>query len=141
MLTKSFLDAIQDEIKNWGFKNFGDSTGWDAIRNCGLGVSEEVGELNHSILKMVQGIRQSEDHEAKAKDAVGDICVYLMDMCNRMGWSFQDIIDDTWDEVRLRDWTEEREETHNTYSPADNNILPTHQASSSPYTETAVFGD
>lgn len=39
-----------------------------------------------------------------AKDAVGDIVIYMMDICNRRGWEFQDIIEDTCASVFARDW-------------------------------------
>lgn len=42
------------------------------------GVIEELGELAHSDLKSKQNIRgTAEEHEAKAKDAIGDMTVYL----------------------------------------------------------------
>jgi hypothetical protein len=70
-----------------------------------MGISEEVGELNHALLKQWQAIRGTpEQHEAKAKDAVGDIIIFLLDLCNARGWDIQAIIDETWGQVSHRDW-------------------------------------
>lgn len=66
---------------------------------------EELGELTHSHLKQLQGIRGTpEEHVAKAKDAVGDIIVYLADYCTRRGWDLENIVSDVWAEVSKRDW-------------------------------------
>lgn len=98
----SYLYALQDDHKVWSTRNFPNADPVDAV----LGVAEEVGELCHAILKQRQGIRgTSEEHEAKAKDAVGDIVIFLLDVCNRRGWSFAEIVAETWAEVRKRDWT------------------------------------
>lgn len=71
-----------------------------------LKAQDSVGRLAHALLKQKQGIRGTkEEHEAKAKDAVGDIVIFLLDVCNRRGWSFAEIVAETWAEVRKRDWT------------------------------------
>lgn len=44
-----------------------------------LGVIEEIGELSHAHLKGLQSIRGTqEQHDADAKDAIGDATVYLL---------------------------------------------------------------
>lgn len=95
-------NAIQADHKAWADRNFPNADPIDPV----LGVAEEVGELCHAILKQKQGIRGThEQHEAKAKDAVGDIVIYLLDVCSKRGWSFGEIVAETWAEVRKRDWT------------------------------------
>lgn len=64
-----------------------------------LGVIEEVGELAKAYIAANQGAGVSE-----VRDAVGDICIYLMDFCNRNGWSLADVIAETWAGVAQRDW-------------------------------------
>lgn len=49
-----------------------------------FGVMEEVGELAHAHLKQAQGIRMNEDHDAKAKDAIGDVTIYLLGIMNHV---------------------------------------------------------
>lgn len=100
------LREIQIAQNEWATRNFGEQ---EAITQF-LGVVEEVGELAHSILKQQQCIRGShEEHEAKARDAVGDIAIFLLGYCNRRGWDLQAIIDETWAEVSKRDWTNKKE--------------------------------
>jgi hypothetical protein len=70
-----------------------------------IGVLEELGELSHAHLKMRQGIRgDSERHIVAAKDAVGDIVVYLADYCSRMGFSLEECTTMAWESVQKRDW-------------------------------------
>jgi NTP pyrophosphatase (non-canonical NTP hydrolase) len=94
------LRKLQDEQREWSQYNFGKSPSWMPF----FGLVEELGELAHSHLKMAQGIRQNENHEAKAKDAVGDIVIFLSDYCNANGYDLEEIVRETWDSVKVRDW-------------------------------------
>lgn len=94
------IRQLQQEHFRWQKKNFDNVVVEDMI----LGVVEELGELAHSILKEKQKVRMHEDHEEKAKDAVGDIFIFLTGVCNRKGWDLQTIIEDVWKEVSSRDW-------------------------------------
>ena len=96
---------LQDEVRPWTMHNFGERPSWQPL----LGIQEEVGELSHAHLKAEQGIRTNEDHEADGKDAVGDILVFLADYCNCKGWDMQEIIEETWDAVKQRDWKKDPE--------------------------------
>jgi hypothetical protein len=76
MIDWATLIAERDE---WVARNFppgpDDIPGNDSI----LGVVEELGELAHAHLKAKQGIRGTQaEHDAAAKDAIGDITVYLL---------------------------------------------------------------
>lgn len=76
MIDWATLIAERDE---WVARNFppyeGEIPGNDSI----LGVMEELGELAHAHLKAKQGIRGTQaEHDAAAKDAIGDITVYLL---------------------------------------------------------------
>ncbi len=76
MIDWETLIAERDE---WVARNFppyeGQIPGNDSI----LGVMEELGELAHAHLKAKQGIRGTQaEHDAAAKDAIGDITVYLL---------------------------------------------------------------
>jgi NTP pyrophosphatase (non-canonical NTP hydrolase) len=99
------LNQIQKEQDEWSKRNFDNKKPYQPI----LGATEEVGELAHAYLKMEQGIRGTKaDHELAMKDAIGDCCIFLMDFCNQMGWSFEEIIDETWEHVKKRDWKEDK---------------------------------
>ena len=96
---------LQDQVKKWSLHNFGQVPRWQPL----LGAVEEVGELAHSFLKREQKIRGTdEEHEANEKDAIGDIVVYLADFCWRSGYDLNMIVEDTWETVKKRDWTQNR---------------------------------
>ena len=95
------LDEIQKEQAVWSARNFPGAEDYYPL----LGAVEELGELAHAHLKGIQGIRGSaEDHAKAARDAVGDVVIYLLDYCSRRGWSMSEILDATWRHVRQRDW-------------------------------------
>jgi hypothetical protein len=79
--------GLQSQVGEWSRKNFPNNTPADPF----YGLVEEVGEFSHSILKARQGIRgTTAEHEAKEKDAIGDIVIYLADWCERNGLSLSD---------------------------------------------------
>lgn len=95
------LKDLQDQQRAWVAHNFGDRP-WQMPL---MGVSEEVGELNHALLKQWQGIRGSwHEHEDNAKDSVADIVIFLADLCSARGWDFDAIVTETWEKVLKRDW-------------------------------------
>ena len=101
------IAELQRQARLWADHNFPKA---DAIQQL-LGVGEEVGELFHFALKEMQGIREAVDSsgkrvstEAHQMDAVGDITIFLINLCNKMGWSFDRILADTWEEVSRRDF-------------------------------------
>lgn len=93
------LSHTQREVHAWKKRNFPNSDDTDQL----LGVVEEVGELCHAVLKLRQGIR-GDNHIAEAKDAVGDIMIFLMNFCSENDWDLEEIIVDVWAEVEERDW-------------------------------------
>ena len=94
------LRKLQEEQKQWVKHNFGERPSWMPL----LGAVEELGELAHAHLKESQGIRLSEDHTENAKDAVADIVIYLADYCSSRGFDFESIVQETWNDVKQRDW-------------------------------------
>ena len=93
------LNEKQEEVREWVNKNFPNGDKLHPV----LGVCEEAGELCHSVLKQEQGIRINEDHSKKMQDAIGDIVIYLMDVCNKYDFSFSGCILLAWDEIKRRD--------------------------------------
>lgn len=99
------LKQLQAEVKEWTEHNFPNAEKVDPV----LGVAEETGELCHAILKMKQGIRISEDHVGEAIDAIGDIVIYLADVCNKYGFDLESVVYSTWAQVHHRDWLNDPE--------------------------------
>jgi NTP pyrophosphatase (non-canonical NTP hydrolase) len=83
------ITQLQRDQFIWARKNFGPcQTRWPL-----LGIVEETGELVHSQLKQEQNIRGSyEEHEAKKKDAIGDLTIYLFEYCSCMEWTVVDLL-------------------------------------------------
>jgi NTP pyrophosphatase (non-canonical NTP hydrolase) len=96
------LRVLQNEVGEWGDRNFPDSLAVEPL----LGVAEEVGELCHAQLKGIQGIRHTpvEIYKMK-KDAVGDILIFLAHYCHKNNLDLQDCLEQTWSEVKQRDWS------------------------------------
>jgi NTP pyrophosphatase (non-canonical NTP hydrolase) len=88
-------------------RNFGEKvgSGYQPL----LGAMEELGELAHAQLKSEQGIRMNEDHRANKIDAIADVIIYLADYCNGQGIDLEDALRTTWNQVRQRDWTRNKE--------------------------------
>lgn len=94
------LRKLQEKHRSWVEHNFEDRPSWMPL----IGVMEELGELAHAHLKKAQGIRGNEDHDLAAKDAVGDIILYLTDYCSACGYDLEALVEETWAKVKQRDW-------------------------------------
>ena len=97
----------QFEISEWSKQNFTQ----DPIDPL-LGITEEVGELNHAVLKQRQGIRKGVDpvvSKALIEDALGDIFIYMCDFAQRNNIDLEFAIRDTWEKVSKRNWVENKE--------------------------------
>lgn len=92
---------LQDEQRPWVAHNFDGRHDYYPL----LGAMEELGELAHAHLKGLQGIRHTpEEIAAKKRDAVADVVIFLSDYCSASGIDFQQAVEETWAEVRKRDW-------------------------------------
>lgn len=95
------FSEFQRQVSVWASHNFPNAKQHEPL----LGLTEEVGELAHSHLKMEQGIRGNVDeHKMKAADAIGDIAVFLAHYCHLNGYSLHGCIEAAWNEVKDRDW-------------------------------------
>lgn len=101
------LRQLETEVQEWAKRNFPNNKPHMPL----LGATEEVGELAHAHLKMEQGIRGTpEEHLAAKKDAVGDIIIYLADYCWRNGFSLAVVVEETWSQVKERDWQKNKKD-------------------------------
>lgn len=88
------MRALQRQIWQWRKDNFGDPDD-NTYAQQAMGIAEECGELQHAVLKEWQGIRLDQDHIREAKDACGDMIIYMMNLCSSRGWDLEDIIKTT----------------------------------------------
>lgn len=93
------LDKIQVENEEWVERNF---PGKCDENTAFMGMVEELGELSHARLKAYQGIRNIDGFAEW--DAMGDLLIYALYYCTTKGWSMFDVINQTWYEVKKRDW-------------------------------------
>ncbi len=104
-MSKLTFEKLQIEHISWSQSNFPDMKAYQ----CLLGIFEEVGELSHAHLKREQGIRGTEqEHLERAKDAIGDIVIFLAGYCSKMGFDFQKVVAVTWTDVRMRDYIKDK---------------------------------
>lgn len=97
----STVARVQREQRPWVAHNFGERPGWMPV----LGLAEEVGELAHAFLKREQGIRGTkEQHDADIRDAAADLVIFLCDVASAEGFDLDQVISETWDMVRKRDF-------------------------------------
>ena len=95
------LNDLQIQHEKWLAHNFPHQQEHDAL----LGLIEEVGELAHAHLKAQQGIRGTLDElQAEARDAIGDIVIYLASYCNTNHYNLSGCVREAWEEVQKRDW-------------------------------------
>lgn len=95
------LREIQAEHRRWIEYNFPGETAHQAV----FGMTEELGELCHHLLKREQGIRSDGvDHDAEIRDACADLVIFMMTVADNNGFDLMDAIEDAWNQVRERDW-------------------------------------
>jgi NTP pyrophosphatase (non-canonical NTP hydrolase) len=94
------LKKIQKEHFKWAEHNFPNRKPHQPL----LGAGEELGELYHAHLKEEQDIRHVTDRKAEKEDAVADIIIFLIDYCNQSDIDMENVLKNTWKEVKKRDW-------------------------------------
>lgn len=99
------LSQMQEEVASWAAHNFPGAKRWEPL----VGMQEELGELSHAFLKLHQGIRGGEDHEAAMRDALGDLIVYACHFAELNNIDLGDEVTKTWAQVKERDWQKNKE--------------------------------
>lgn len=100
-MSKLTLERLQEEHVDWTLKNFPLQKSYQ----CFMGIVEELGDLAHAHLKEEQNIRGTKEQNIeKAKDAVGDIVIFLAGYCSSRGFKFQEIVEAVWAKVKKRDY-------------------------------------
>lgn len=93
---------LQYSINKWRESNSTLKTSEEAL----IGAFEEMGELSHAHLKCMQGIKDPIEMDVKKKDAIGDIIIFLIHYCNLHGFDLEEIILETWDHVKKRNYND-----------------------------------
>jgi|GEM_PF-2210560 len=96
------LATLQTEHAAWLIDRFGHHG--DRLPDMTFaGIVEEVGELARHHLKREQKTHGSEaEHDAGARDAIGDIVVFLCGYCTSRGWNISEIVEAVWADVKTR---------------------------------------
>lgn len=97
------VHQIQEQAREWRARNFPDHTLEDQL----IGMTEELGELAHAVLKHKQGIRGFEDpvkYEAAVMDAIGDLFIFACGVADKLNIDVATAIACAWAEVQERDW-------------------------------------
>jgi NTP pyrophosphatase (non-canonical NTP hydrolase) len=94
------LSEYQTLIKGWHDHNFPIARPGKAERVI-LKIGEELGELNRAYINKFDGIKGTKAHWVnKACDAIGDIILATLVYCNEGGYSINECLTLSWDELR-----------------------------------------
>ena len=110
-LPEDSQSSLQVQLCRWQVQNFGTSNLFQQL----AGVTEEVGELAHAVLKHDQKIRGFDNEEKfreAAGDAVADAVVYLNQLCTLLRLDFGTLVSETAQEVMQRNWKAKPETAH-----------------------------
>jgi NTP pyrophosphatase (non-canonical NTP hydrolase) len=103
------LHELQVKLAKWQADNFGPEV--STVPLLALGMSEEVGELAHAVLKGEQGIRSGTDgiDVEAAVDAVCDTMIYGIQILSKLDVNVELALEETIKTVLARDWKEDPE--------------------------------
>ncbi len=97
------MDMRQNELNHWQRRNFGVQQVTDMV----LGMTEEVGELAHWIMKRKQGIREAAsggDFKEEIGNAFADVVIYGIQAMTYEGIDAEAVLTKTIEEVLKRDF-------------------------------------
>lgn len=96
------IDLKQQELKQWELRNFGKQELYRRV----LGMTEEVGEICHHVLKGEQKIRGGVDgiNKKEVADRVADVFIYGINLLTELGIDAESVVSRTINDVLKRDW-------------------------------------
>ena len=118
---KDSIRQLQRDLATWQRRNFPTAKRLEPV----VGIAEEVGEawevvlqlaafgqltatvgrVCHAALKHDQGIRGTkEELQAKLQDAIGDLFIFMVNICNLFEIDLQQVVNETWAVVSKRNW-------------------------------------
>lgn len=95
------LDELQRQVGDWHVAHFPHAVPTRLV----LKLSEEVGELSsahNKRLSLSEHLPWHDGLSVKEQDAVGDVVIVLLALCDRAGLSLSEIVTATWREVSAR---------------------------------------
>lgn len=86
---RAWLEGFQVEQKAWSIRNFGDGPQHRPV----VGMIEELGELFEALEERNVLASTDDDERCRAaiEDAVGDVIVYMVNVCWQRGWLLADL--------------------------------------------------
>lgn len=102
-LPENPYSALQVKLYRWQQRNFGLASNFQLL----AGITEEVGELAHAMLKNSQRIRGMADPQVfreAAGDAIADQMVYQIQLCTSLRLDWWTLLSETAANVMSRDW-------------------------------------
>jgi NTP pyrophosphatase (non-canonical NTP hydrolase) len=98
------IDLKQKELAEWQDRNFGMPE--DTALKCALGMSEEVGEVCHHVLKGTQRIRGGKNgiNKKEVADGVADVLIYGINLLSFLEINAEKEISEVIEKVLKRDW-------------------------------------
>ena len=104
------MREMQKEMFAWLEREFPMSLTLEAQT---LGVAEETGEVCQLVLKKAQKIRKAglmdeSSWKLAIADGVGDVIIYLMNLCSIAEIDIEEAVENTVDKVKERDWNKWR---------------------------------
>lgn len=102
------LNKCQKELFKWQKENFPGVI----IQDLAIGMSEEVGETCHHILKGIQRIREGQEgiDPAQVADDIMDTFIYGLQILSILGVDAEEALTTTASAVLSRDWNENKED-------------------------------
>lgn len=101
------IDLKQKELAAWMTKNFGNH--YDDPMRLALGMSEEVGEVCHHVLKGTQKIRGGVNgvNIDEVADGVADTMIYGLQLLSVLGIDAEVILPHVINKVLSRNWVDD----------------------------------
>jgi len=122
IMGKRMIYTKQKELADWQNKNFPienmlklskeDLVLMICNLQMALGMSEEVGEISHTVLKGTQGIREGKNgiNKELLADGFGDVFIYGSQLMTLNKVDVSDAINTTIQQVLKRDWQNNKDD-------------------------------
>jgi NTP pyrophosphatase (non-canonical NTP hydrolase) len=109
-IMQTLMERWQRPLAEWQERELPCEDKDKQILRVTVGAAEEMGEVSRCVLKRSQQIRATEHvWTSKAEEEIGDVCVYLMQLCTLLGLDFERCIERAAQKVLARRWATKEE--------------------------------